>query len=55
MRAINVVQEREKKKKVKTSVEKCEWAFFLTLDGMKPPFFVPWPLHSGCNNVSDFG
>ena len=53
--AINVVQRLEKKKKVKTSVDKCERAVFLTLDGRKPLFFVQWPPVSGCKNVSDFG
>ena len=55
MRAINVVQEREKKKKAKTSVNKCDRAFFLTLDGVKPSIFVQWPSNLGCKNVSDLG
>ena len=55
IQAINVVQRLEKKKKAKTSVDKCERAFFLTLDGVKPSFFVQWPSNLGCKNVSDFG
>lgn len=53
--AINVVQRLKKKKKVKTSVDKCERAVFLTLDGRKPPIFVWWPLILECKDVSDFG